>query len=67
VSNRGFGPGFSKDVEAILACLYAQPPLITENEARMNLHKAGMILFDDKLPLPESFTPPEINEDDLED
>lgn len=43
-SERGFGPGFEKDVAAILAT--ADRGLLYAREVRENLARAGMIIYD---------------------
>ena len=54
---RGFGPGFEKDVAAILAT--ADRGLLYAREVRENLAKAGMLIYDSvempeiELPQPE--------------
>lgn len=47
---RGFGPGFEKDVAAILAT--ADRGLMYPREVRENLAKAGMIIYD-QVEMPE--------------
>lgn len=42
--DRGFGPGFEKDVAAILAA--AERGILYMREVRENLAKAGMIIYD---------------------
>lgn len=49
-SERGFGPGFEKDVAAILAT--ADRGLLYAREVRENLAKAGMIIYD-QVDMPE--------------
>lgn len=48
--DRGFGPGFEKDVAAILAA--AERGILYMREVRENLAKAGMIIYD-HVDLPE--------------
>lgn len=43
-TDRGFGPGFEKDVAAILAT--ADRGLLYPREVRENLARAGMIIYD---------------------
>ena len=43
-NDRGFGPGFEKDVAAILAA--AERGILYMREVRENLAKAGMIIYD---------------------
>jgi hypothetical protein len=53
---RGFGPGFEKDVAAILAT--ADRGLLYAREVRENLAKAGMLIYDSvempEIELPQS-------------
>lgn len=53
---RGFGPGFEKDVAAILAT--ADRGLLYAREVRENLAKAGMLIYDSvempEIELPET-------------
>jgi hypothetical protein len=51
---RGFGPGFEKDVAAILAT--ADRGLLYAREVRENLAKAGMLIYDE-IEMPE-YEPP---------
>jgi len=51
---RGFGPGFEKDVAAILAT--ADRGLLYAREVRENLAKAGMLIYDE-VEMPE-YDPP---------
>lgn len=60
---RGFGPGFEKDVAAILAT--ADRGLMYPREVRENLAKAGMIIYD-HVEMP-SVEPPPVPTDDIED
>jgi len=53
-SERGFGPGFEKDVAAILAT--ADRGLLYAREVRENLAKAGMLIYD-SVEMPE-YDPP---------
>ena len=43
-ADRGFGPGFEKDVAAVLAA--AERGILYMREVRENLAKAGMIIYD---------------------
>lgn len=59
-NDRGFGPGFEKDVAAILAA--AERGILYMREVRENLAKAGMIIYD-HVDLP-NVEPPRPSEDD---
>lgn len=59
-TERGFGPGFEKDVAAILAT--ADRGLMYPREVRENLAKAGMIIYD-QVEMP-SVEPPSVKADD---
>lgn len=54
-NERGFGPGFEKDVAAILAT--ADRGLLYAREVRENLARAGMIIYD-SVEMPELEPPP---------
>lgn len=56
----GFGQGFSKEVEAILAV--ADRGLLYAQEIRENLQKAGMVIYE-KIDLPD-IEPPRIDVQD---
>lgn len=61
--DRGFGPGFEKDVAAILAA--AERGILYMREVRENLAKAGMIIYD-HVDLP-SVEPPSPTDDGLDE
>jgi hypothetical protein len=57
-TERGFGPGFEKDVAAILAT--ADRGLLYAREVRENLARAGMIIYD-SVEMPD-VEPPQYND-----
>jgi hypothetical protein len=62
-SDRGFGPGFEKDVAAILAA--AERGILYMREVRENLAKAGMIIYD-HVDLPD-VEPPKPSAEEIDD
>lgn len=62
-NERGFGPGFEKDVAAILAT--ADRGLLYAREVRENLARAGMIIYD-SVELPD-LDPPPYNSDGIDE
>lgn len=60
-TDRGFGPGFEKDVAAILAT--ADRGLLYPREVRENLARAGMIIYD-HVDMPK-VDPPVVDDDGL--
>lgn len=60
-TDRGFGPGFEKDVAAILAT--ADRGLLYPREVRENLARAGMIIYD-SVDMPK-VEPPVVGDDEL--
>lgn len=64
-AERGFGPGFEKDVAAILAT--ADRGLMYPREVRENLAKAGMIIYDQvEMPSVEPPSPTDEVEDEMQ-
>lgn len=64
-ADRGFGPGFEKDVAAILAA--AERGILYMREVRENLAKAGMIIYD-HVDMPDVDPPsPRIEDDGIDD
>lgn len=62
-ADRGFGPGFEKDVAAILAA--AERGILYMREVRENLAKAGMIIYD-HVDMPD-VEPPKPSDADIDD
>ena len=60
-TDRGFGPGFEKDVAATLAT--ADRGLLYPREVRENLARAGMIIYD-QVDMPK-VDPPVVDDDGL--